>query len=174
MTWSARMTMPPRNDGPGLADERLRPIEQERPLMDTCGEVDRWRERCPADCPGDNECAGSSHERSYADLVELAATFGVRKREDRESCLGECLCEQPCHPEEGQRADERRCPAEGTDEADHEHELEKSQRESQPPRLILDHVVDEDVECKPHDQHQPDEPDRPPGRERHCEDARPE
>ena len=86
------------NDGSGLADERLRPIEQERPLMDTCGEVDRWRERCPADCPGDNECAGSSHERSYADLVELAATFGVRKREDRESCLGEYLCEQPCHP----------------------------------------------------------------------------
>ena len=78
---------PAANDGSGLADERLRPIEQERPLMDTCGEVDRWRERCPTDCPGDDECAGSGHERSYADAVELAATFGVRKREDRESCL---------------------------------------------------------------------------------------
>ena len=42
---------PAANDGPGLADERLRPIEQERPLMDTCGEVDPLAGALPSRLP---------------------------------------------------------------------------------------------------------------------------
>src|SRR5262249_31749053 len=111
------------------------------------------------------------------EAADLAAALGERQAGKRQRSVDEHLREQPGEGEECDRSPKRRPDVKAEYERHDRAQLDESERNRQPSRLIREQaVVDEQVERDADPDHQAGELERPPvrrdGRERRCDEQR--
>ena len=150
------------HDRAGRTDEPLTAVDVEGPVVDAGREPDGRRQVVPPDPAGGRERQADRRRERPAGDPELAALFGVAPAPRREQCLPEQLCPDPGAAEERERGDDRRADAEQQHGRHQRAELDQSERQSGPARLVGERRVVEAVGREADGDHQARELDRPP------------
>src|SRR4029079_9499631 len=132
----------PTYDRAGVADEILRPIEHERPLVHPRRKPHGRRLHGKGDSAAERERREHENGDRETGVSELPAVLPVRQAEVRKDSMREDLGERPGAREEGERDEERRRDPERKDDAHDGRELRGGEWKREPTGLVVEPSVE--------------------------------